>query len=130
MKKVIIIVFTLCALFLTTNVGHGETYYKLTDVQTRIYDLTPRQLTVYDICAELTGTVAELISAGEWNIMRVETDEGRSAIMLGYDAPCFLCYQSIDCAVGDRVRVYGSINPMYSSYLVPYIGSPTVTVIN
>lgn len=127
MKKVITIMLILAITL--TLAASAETLTTLKQVQDYILDIRPRFEMSKDTYVTLTGTVAEIISAyDKWYVYRIICDEDKAqeAYMFGYDAPCFYTW-GFDLAVGDRVRVDGKLNILYSSVLMPFIGQAQIT---
>ena len=106
-----------------TTLKEVQRVLQTTDVRQLLYGSKPAVV--------LTGTIVEVTPVpGGWYVYRVECPgDGTNAYMLGYDEPCFITW-GFDMAVGDTVRVLGELNVLYSSPLVPFIGSPEITKIN
>ena len=123
-----IIALALLLIFALAAVCSAETLTTLKAVQDTLLSTAPRQL-LYgaDVKVSLTGTIVEVTPAYEWFIYRVECPgDGSSALILGYDEPCFLT-RGYDLELGDTVRVTGVLNVLYSSHLLPFIGQAELT---
>lgn len=120
----------LCTLVLAMSCAAAETLTTLDAVQRVLQNTTMKQL-IYGkkIEVSLTGTVVQITPAADWYVYRVECPgDGSDAYMFGYDEPCFITW-GFDLSIGDKVRVNGVLNALYSSPLVPFIGQADITVL-
>jgi len=80
----------------------------------------------------LTGEIKEIyhIRNYHWGLV-VSVDEEKAITPMDRDYPYFvaefsLIDEEIPYAVGDIITVYGDINPLYSSVIIPQINSKTI----
>ena len=132
MKRLFVLILALALAF--ASVACAETLTTLLDIQIFLMAVEPKDiLWGEDVYVNLTGKVVSVPYANEvFHVYRIECYEeyAQRAYLFDYN-PCF--YASVNFPAvfkpGDRVRVEGKIDAMYSSPLIPFINVSNITFI-
>lgn len=129
MKKLLVYTCVLLCTIMYILPARAETLTSLAAVQKQIGAAGPGALSARPVDVVLTATVAALhaeIPDG-WYIYRAQIPgDGQTAYILGYEHPSFLFRSAEPLEIGETVTVRGEINALYSSPLLPFVGSATV----
>ena len=127
MKKFLLLLLILALAALAVPAA-AETYHTLEELQNYVYTHTVTASTLSSPHAELEGTISEITYTGASNHynMTLLVDEPRAAKPIWADTPSLTVHfrlhvEEIPWKVGDTVTVSGTLNHMYSSYMIPYI---------
>jgi len=130
MKKLLSLVLVLLLLFSAASAS-GETFYTLKDLQGYIYNHPPVYFSEPHLVID--GTIKEIIYTGpnnHWN-MTLAIDEPDAEAPLWSDTPLLTVHfrlhlDEVPFQVGDRITVDGTFNPLYSSFMVPFVKANTI----
>lgn len=129
MKKLLVYTCVLLCTIMYILPARAETLTSLAAVQKKIGTAGPGALSARPVDVVLTGTVAALYAEipDGWYIYRAQIPgDGQAAYIMGYEHPSFLFRSAEPLEIGETVTVRGEINALYSSPLLPFVGSATV----
>lgn len=125
MKKLLVLLICL-ALF--TSTASAITLASVDQVQYFMRRHSPNYFLADPINLEIEGTIRDITHTGPNNHydMTLVIDEPNATAPVGEDLPIIdvhfrLHVDPIPFQVGDTITVYGEVNPLYSSVMVPYL---------
>lgn len=119
-------------LFSSTASAAMTAFNDLGVLQRYIYNHSLADMEGLSIYVILTGTVQEIrqTTGNHWEMMiTVDDEDGYSSLL--YSDPAFVAHFRLHVdpcpfAVGDTLEIYGTLNPMYTSFLYPYVLAETI----
>ena len=130
MKKILAIILSMLLLGCS---AFAVDFTNLLDVQNYVLTHTAHDMGPYPPVASIMGTIVSIdFVTGNHYTMTLEVNDDRARTALGYDLPMLtasfrLHVDNMPFEVGQQALVVGSINPMYSTPLIPNL---LVTEIN
>ena len=128
MKKILSILLVLTVAMAMASPAAAQTFYSLDQVQHYLYYHSPADDVGSEPYVELEGTISEIIYTGPNNhhSMTLLINEEKASAPIWADSPQLTVHfrlnvDEIPWKVGDTVTVFGTLNPLYSSFMVPYI---------
>lgn len=128
MKKHISILLVLTVAMAMASTATAQTFYSLDQVQHYLYYHSPMESVGEDPYVEIEGTISEIIYTGPNNhhSMTLLIDEEKASAPIWADSPQLTVHfrlhvDEVPWKVGDTVTVFGTLNTLYSSFMVPYI---------
>lgn len=127
MKK-LLAVFLLAALVCASAVAGAQTISSLSELQHLIEYHAPADLMAGSYRAEISGTILDIRYCNQSNHyeMTLLVDDPAATPALGYDGPvCSVHFrlhlEAVPFQVGESISVVGTLNPLYSSVMIPWI---------
>ena len=132
MRRFLSVLLALLILF-TASVASAYDFTSLEKLQRYIYNhSTASMMGIMSISVLLRGTILSLtqVTGNHWE-MRIASDDPDAHEPLGSETGEFIAHFRLHVdpcpvAVGDEVIISGSLNPLYSSYMIPYIITDTI----
>lgn len=128
MKKILSILLVLTVVMAMASPAAAQTFYSLDQVQHYLYYHSPMESVGDDPYVEIEGTISEIIYTGPNNhhSMTLLIDEEKASAPIWSDKPQLTVHFRLHAdeapwKVGDTVTVFGTLNPLYSSFMVPWI---------
>lgn len=128
MKKILSILLVLTVAIAMASPAAAQTFYSLDQVQHYLYYHSPMESVGEDPYVEIEGTISEIIYTGPNNhhSMTLLIDEEKASAPIWADSPQLTVHfrlhvDEVPWKVGDTVTVFGTLNTLYSSFMVPYI---------
>ena len=128
MKKFLSVLLVLTVAMATASSAAAQTFHSLDQVQHYLYYHSPVDSIGDDPYVELEGTVSEIIYTGPNNhhSMTLLIDEKKASAPIWADSPQLTVHfrlhvDEVPWKVGDTVTVFGTLNHLYSSFMIPYI---------
>ena len=128
MKKILSILLVLTVAMAMASTAAAQTFYSLDQVQHYLYYHSPMESVGEDPYVEIEGTISEIIYTGPNNhhSMTLLIDEEKASAPIWADSPQLTVHfrlhvDEVPWKVGDTVTVFGTLNTLYSSFMVPYI---------
>lgn len=128
MKKILSILLVLTVVMAMASPAAAQTFYSLDQVQHYLYYHSPMESVGEDPYVEIEGTISEIIYTGPNNhhSMTLLIDEEKASAPIWSDSPQLTVHfrlhaDEVPWKVGDTVTVFGTLNTLYSSFMVPYI---------
>lgn len=125
MKKRITVIFCLI-LVCCTATAYATTFFSLSQLQKYIFNHSPASMEEQRV--KLEGTISEIVWCGANNHydMTLLVEDPDASVPVGEDTPRLTVHfrlhvDPIPFAVGDKITVDGTLNGLYSSYMVPCI---------
>ena len=129
MKRLFVLFLVFALLITAAAPAAARTFTSLGELQQFIEKHSPAELAATgEHYADLEGTIAELAWCGTGNhwqmLLRVE--DPRATPPIGSDAPQLVVHFRLHkdnppFQVGDAITVFGSVNSLYSSVVLPWI---------
>ena len=128
MKKILSVLLVLTVAMAMASPAAAQTFYSLDQVQHYLYYHSPADDVGFEPYVELEGTISEIIYTGPNNhhSMTLLIDEEKASAPIWADSPQLTVHfrlhvDEVPWKVGDTVTVFGTLNTLYSSFMVPYI---------
>lgn len=133
MKKVITFILCLAIAFSAVVPASAASFTALAQLQQYIEDHTPAQLLADTHFVELEGVVVEIHWCGANNHyeMTLQANDPQALRPIGAEAPLLVVHFRLHLAeppfqVGETVAVFGTLNPLYSSVVIPCVLAKTI----
>lgn len=127
MKKYLSMLLCL-SLILFAATASARTFTTLAELQKFIYNHSAASTELNEPVVKLDGTISEITWCGKNNHynMTLLVDDPNAAVPIGEESPRLTVHfrlhvDPIPFSVGDQISVYGTLNSLYSSYMVPEI---------
>lgn len=128
MKKILSILLVLTVAMAMASPAAAQTFYSLDQVQHYLYYHSPADGIGEDPYVEIEGTISEIIYTGPNNhhSMTLLIDEPQASKPIWEESALLTVHfrlnvEEVPWKVGDTVTVFGTLNPLYSSFMVPWI---------
>lgn len=133
MKKIICILLALALLFSVVMSASAASFTTLAQLQQYIESHSPDQLLADTHYVELDGIVSEIHWCGKSNHyeMTLQITDPNALKPIGADSPLLAVHFRLHLSeppfqTGDTVTVFGTLNPLYSSVVIPSILAKTI----
>lgn len=133
MKKVITFILCLAIAFSAAVPASAASFASLAQLQQFIEDHAPAQLLTGTHYVELEGVIAEIHWCGANNHyeMTLQVDDPQALKPIGTEAPLLVVHFRLHLdeppfQVGETVAVFGTLNPLYSSAVIPWVLAKTI----